>query len=199
MTSSRFEKKGKALRSQHRGTLPAASFACTGPTTAATRGRTRRSSPSPSPPNATRGTARATSSSSRPTAGCTRSKRGNPKDTSARPTRRPPPSSRPMAEHRGESSPSSPTIPPAKPSGGTRMCSVLPDGRIYTLIWTHVYGTSNDLVNHWTISRRPGPHVVGAEAHELARTGLHPHTPAGRSRRPRSTTSATSRRASTSP
>ena len=25
-----------------------------------------------------------------------------------------------------------------------QMCSVLPDGRIYTLIWTHLYGTSND-------------------------------------------------------
>ena len=36
------------------------------------------------------------------------------------------------------------------------MCSVLPDGRIYTLIWTHVYGTSNDLNNHWTVSDDQG-------------------------------------------
>ena len=37
-----------------------------------------------------------------------------------------------------------------------QMCSVLPDGRIYTLIWTHVYGTSNDLNNHWTVSDDQG-------------------------------------------
>ncbi len=30
--------------------------------------------------------------------------------------------------------------------------SVMPDGRIYTLIWTHRYGTSEDLNNHWMIS-----------------------------------------------
>ena len=37
-----------------------------------------------------------------------------------------------------------------------QMCSVLPDGRIYTLIWTHKYGTSEDLNNHWTISADQG-------------------------------------------
>ncbi len=30
--------------------------------------------------------------------------------------------------------------------------SVMPDGRIYALIWTHLYGTSEDLNNHWMIS-----------------------------------------------
>ena len=33
-----------------------------------------------------------------------------------------------------------------------QMPAVLPDGRIYTLIWTHVYGTPEDLENHWVIS-----------------------------------------------
>ena len=33
-----------------------------------------------------------------------------------------------------------------------QMCSVLPDGRIYTLIWTHRYGTAEDANNHWVIS-----------------------------------------------
>jgi len=33
-----------------------------------------------------------------------------------------------------------------------QMCAPLPDGRIYTLLWTHVYGTSEDLNNHWTVS-----------------------------------------------
>ena len=33
-----------------------------------------------------------------------------------------------------------------------QMNSVLPDGRIYTLIWTHKYGTSEDLNNHWMMS-----------------------------------------------
>ena len=37
-----------------------------------------------------------------------------------------------------------------------QMCSVLPDGRIYTLIWTHLYGTSDDLTNHWTVSDDQG-------------------------------------------
>ena len=64
-----------------------------------------------------------------------------------------------------------------------QMCSVLPDGRIYTLIWTHLYGTSNDLVNHWTVSERPGSHVGRTQTHKPARTGLHAHTPAGRSGR----------------
>ena len=33
---------------------------------------------------------------------------------------------------------------------------VLPDGRIYTLIWTHLYGTSDDINNHWTVSADQG-------------------------------------------
>ncbi len=37
-----------------------------------------------------------------------------------------------------------------------QMCSRLPDGRIYTLIWTHKYGTSDDLHNHWVISEDLG-------------------------------------------
>ncbi len=37
-----------------------------------------------------------------------------------------------------------------------QMCSVLPDGRIYTLIWTHQYGTSEDLTNHWVVSADKG-------------------------------------------
>lgn len=37
-----------------------------------------------------------------------------------------------------------------------QMCSLLPDGRIYTLIWTHVYGTHDDLANHWTLSTDQG-------------------------------------------
>jgi hypothetical protein len=37
-----------------------------------------------------------------------------------------------------------------------QMCSVLPDGRIYTLLWTHCYGTSEDLNNHWVISEDQG-------------------------------------------
>lgn len=36
-----------------------------------------------------------------------------------------------------------------------RSC-VLPDGRIYTLFWTHVYGTSEDLNTHWAISEDQG-------------------------------------------
>ena len=36
-----------------------------------------------------------------------------------------------------------------------RSC-VLPDGRIYTLFWTHVYGTSEDLNTHWAISEDHG-------------------------------------------
>ena len=41
-----------------------------------------------------------------------------------------------------------------------QMCSVLPDGRIYTLIWTHVYGTSERPEQPLDRLRRPGPHVV---------------------------------------
>lgn len=37
-----------------------------------------------------------------------------------------------------------------------QMCELLPDGRIYTLIWTHIYGTPNDANNHWTISDDQG-------------------------------------------
>jgi len=37
-----------------------------------------------------------------------------------------------------------------------QMNSRLPDGRIYTLLWTHVYGTSEDLVNHWVVSEDEG-------------------------------------------
>ena len=37
-----------------------------------------------------------------------------------------------------------------------QMCSLLPDGRIYTLIWTHQYGTKEDLTNHWVISEDQG-------------------------------------------
>ena len=33
-----------------------------------------------------------------------------------------------------------------------QMCSVLPDGRVYNMFWTHVYGTSGDLNNHWAVS-----------------------------------------------
>ena len=32
------------------------------------------------------------------------------------------------------------------------MCCLLPDGRIYTLIWSHLYGTKEDMNNHWVIS-----------------------------------------------
>ena len=37
-----------------------------------------------------------------------------------------------------------------------QMCSLLPDGRIYSLLWTHRYGTSEDLNNHWTVSKDQG-------------------------------------------
>ena len=37
-----------------------------------------------------------------------------------------------------------------------QMCSLMPDGRIYTLLWTHRYGTSEDLNNHWVISEDQG-------------------------------------------
>ena len=37
-----------------------------------------------------------------------------------------------------------------------QMNARLPDGRIYTLLWTHVYGTSEDLVNHWVLSEDEG-------------------------------------------
>jgi len=37
-----------------------------------------------------------------------------------------------------------------------QMGAVLPDGRIYTLLWTHKYGTSDDLNNHWVISDDQG-------------------------------------------
>ncbi len=37
-----------------------------------------------------------------------------------------------------------------------QMCAVLPDGRIYTMFWTHRYGTSEDAVNHWSVSADQG-------------------------------------------
>ena len=37
-----------------------------------------------------------------------------------------------------------------------QMPTVLPDGRIYSLMWTHRYGTSEDLNNHWVISEDQG-------------------------------------------
>jgi len=37
-----------------------------------------------------------------------------------------------------------------------QMCCHLGDGRIYTLLWTHQYGTSEDLNNHWTLSEDGG-------------------------------------------
>ena len=37
-----------------------------------------------------------------------------------------------------------------------QMNALLPDGRVYTLIWTHRYGTSEDLPNHWTVSADQG-------------------------------------------
>ena len=37
-----------------------------------------------------------------------------------------------------------------------QMCAVLPDGRIYTMFWTHKYGTSEDAVNHWSVSADQG-------------------------------------------
>lgn len=37
-----------------------------------------------------------------------------------------------------------------------QMCAMMPDGRIYTMIWTHKYGTSEDLNNHWTASEDQG-------------------------------------------
>ena len=37
-----------------------------------------------------------------------------------------------------------------------QMCTMLPDGRIYTLIWTHRYGTKEDADNHWVVSEDQG-------------------------------------------
>ncbi len=37
-----------------------------------------------------------------------------------------------------------------------QMCTVLPDGRIYTMFWTHKYGTSEDITNHWSVSADQG-------------------------------------------
>ena len=36
------------------------------------------------------------------------------------------------------------------------MNALLPDGRAYTLLWSHLYGTSEDLVNHWSLSHDQG-------------------------------------------
>jgi hypothetical protein len=32
----------------------------------------------------------------------------------------------------------------------------LPDGRLYVMLWTHVYGTKQDLANHWVVSADEG-------------------------------------------
>ena len=37
-----------------------------------------------------------------------------------------------------------------------QMNSRLPDGRIYTMLWTHVHGTSDDLPVHWIVSEDEG-------------------------------------------
>ena len=37
-----------------------------------------------------------------------------------------------------------------------QMLTVLPDGRIYGLLWTHKYGTSEDAPNHWVVSSDQG-------------------------------------------
>jgi hypothetical protein len=37
-----------------------------------------------------------------------------------------------------------------------QMCTILADGRIYTMIWMHLYGTSEDLANHWVVSEDGG-------------------------------------------
>ena len=37
-----------------------------------------------------------------------------------------------------------------------QMQAILPDGRIYTMLWTHKYGTSEDLNNHWVMSDDEG-------------------------------------------
>ncbi len=37
-----------------------------------------------------------------------------------------------------------------------QMNARLSDGRIYTMLWTHLYGTSEDLVNHWVVSSDEG-------------------------------------------
>ena len=37
-----------------------------------------------------------------------------------------------------------------------QMNTRLADGRIYTMLWTHLYGTSEDLVNHWVVSSDEG-------------------------------------------
>lgn len=51
--------------------------------------------------------------------------------------------------------------PVADDAGGAllywdQMNALLPDGRIYTLLWTHRYGTSEDLCNHWVVSEDQG-------------------------------------------
>ena len=52
------------------------------------------------------------------------------------------------------------TVVADDPSGAVlwwdQMCSILPDGRIYTLIWSHKYGTKEDINNHWVISEDQG-------------------------------------------
>ena len=79
-----------------------------------------------------------------------------------------------------------------------QMCAVLPDGRIYTTFWTHRYGTSEDLNDHWSVSADQGRTWTAASARPTcaARSARRSPCPTGAWRR--STTTATSRRASTS-
>lgn len=48
------------------------------------------------------------------------------------------------------------TVVADDPSGAVlywdQMNCQLPDGRLYALIWTHLYGTKDDLPNHWVLS-----------------------------------------------
>ena len=37
-----------------------------------------------------------------------------------------------------------------------QMNSLLPDGRVYTMFWTHLYGTQDDLNNHYAVSENQG-------------------------------------------
>lgn len=37
-----------------------------------------------------------------------------------------------------------------------QMNALLPDGRLYVMFWTHLYGTKQDLANHWTVSTDQG-------------------------------------------
>lgn len=52
------------------------------------------------------------------------------------------------------------TVVADDPEGGVlywdQMNCRLDDGRIYTLLWTHLYGTSDDIENHWVLSEDEG-------------------------------------------